>query len=120
VSGVRDDATSALCCGAGPLEGYAARLDDLFGSLARRRGFREYLAGLLVPRDRDKTLTALAGADLVTGAQSAVQRLQFFLSHSRWDPDRVNASRLRFDDLQKFGFAEAVMPRLDRAGCPGG
>ena len=25
----------------GPLEGYAARFDDLFGSLAQRRGFRE-------------------------------------------------------------------------------
>jgi hypothetical protein len=31
----------------GPLEGYAARFDDLFGSLAQRRGFRECLAGLL-------------------------------------------------------------------------
>ena len=47
----------------GPLEGYAARFDDLFGSLAQRRGFREYLAGLLAPRDRNKTLTALAGAE---------------------------------------------------------
>ena len=79
----------------GPLEGYAARFDDLFASLAQRRGFREYLAGLLAPRDRNKTLTALAGAAPVTGAQHpAVQRLQFFLSESRWDPDRVNARRL--------------------------
>jgi hypothetical protein len=79
----------------GPLEGYAARFDDLFGSLAQRRGFREYLAGLLAPRDRNKTLTALAGAEPVAGAQHpAVQRLQFFLSESRWDPDRVNARRL--------------------------
>src|SRR5262250_270983 len=79
----------------GPLEGYAARFDDLFGSLAQRRGFREYLAGLLAPRDRNKTLTALAGAEPVTGAQHpAVQRLQFFLSESRWDPERVNARRL--------------------------
>ena len=63
----------------GPLEGYAARFDDLFGSLAQRRGFREYLAGLLGPRDRNKTLTALAGAEPVAGAQlPAVQRLQFF------------------------------------------
>jgi DDE superfamily endonuclease len=31
----------------------------------------------------------------VTGAQyPAVQRLQFFLSESRWDPERVNARRL--------------------------
>ena len=79
----------------GPLEEYAARFDDLFGRLAQRRGFREYLAGLLAPRDRNKTLTALAGAEPVTGAQHpAVQRLQFFLSESRWDPDRVNARRL--------------------------
>ena len=79
----------------GPLEDYAARFDDLFGSLAQRRGFREYLAGLLAPRDRNKTLTALAGAEPVAGAQHrSVQRLQFFLSESRWDPERVNARRL--------------------------
>jgi SRSO17 transposase len=79
----------------GPLEGYAARFDDLFTRVAQRRGFREYLAGLLAPRDRNKTLTALAGAEPVTGAQHpAVQRLQFFLSESRWDPGAVNARRL--------------------------
>jgi len=79
----------------GPLEEYAARFDDLFGVLAQRRGFREYLAGLLAPRDRNKTLTALAGAEPVAGAgHPAVQRLQFFLSESRWDPERVNARRL--------------------------
>jgi DDE superfamily endonuclease len=79
----------------GPLEEYAARFDDLFTRVAQRRGFREYLAGLLAPRDRNKTLTALAGAEPVAGAQhAAVQRLQFFLSESRWDPDRVNARRL--------------------------
>jgi hypothetical protein len=60
--GVHDDATSALYGCAGPLEEYAARFDHLFGSLAQRREFREYLAGLLAPRDRNKTLTALAGA----------------------------------------------------------
>jgi SRSO17 transposase len=70
------------------LEEYAARFDDLFGSLAQRRGFREYLAGLLAARDRNKTLTALAGAEPVAGAgHPAVQRLQFFLSESRWDPE---------------------------------
>src|SRR6201987_1631089 len=79
----------------GPLEGYAARFDDLFGSLAQRRGFREYLAGLLAPRDRNKTLTALARAEPSGGAQHrSVQRLQFFLSESRWDPELVNARRL--------------------------
>jgi hypothetical protein len=89
----------------GPLEGYAARFDDLFGRLAQRRGFREYLAGLLAPRDRNKTLTALAGAEPVSGAQhAAVQRLQFFLSESRWDPEQVNARRL---ELLRAGPATA-------------
>jgi hypothetical protein len=59
----------------GPLEGCAAWVDALFGSLAQRRGSREYLMGLLAPRDWNKTLTAPAGAGPVTGAQHpAVQR----------------------------------------------
>ena len=63
--------------------------------MAQRRGFREYLAGLLAPRERNKTLTALAGAEPVTGSKlPAVQRLQFFLSESVWDPEAVNARRL--------------------------
>jgi len=79
----------------GPLEGYAARFDEVFRSLAQRRGFREYLAGLLAPRDRNKTLTALAGAEPLVGAQHrAVQRLQFFLSEARWDHEQVNDRRL--------------------------
>jgi hypothetical protein len=47
----------------GPLEDYAKLFDPLFHSLAQRRNFRTYLAGLLAPRDRPKTLTALAGAN---------------------------------------------------------
>ncbi|MDQ0938303.1 IS701 family transposase [Streptomyces sp. V1I1] len=79
----------------GPLEAYAARFDDLFSTLAQRRGFREYLAGLLLPRDRNKTLTCLAGTEPVAGAQhAAVQRLQFFLSESTWDLEKVNARRV--------------------------
>jgi hypothetical protein len=86
----------ALCPPApGPLEAFAAEFDPLFGALAQRRGFREYLQGLLLPRDRNKTLTALAGAEPVVGAQAApVQRLQFFLSESTWDAEAVNARRL--------------------------
>src|SRR5579883_1563384 len=79
----------------GPLEDYARRFDDLFGSLAQRRGFRDYLQGLLLPRERNKTLRALVGAEPVRGAQHReVQRLQFFLSESRWNHDDINARRL--------------------------
>ena len=80
----------------GPLEDYVARFDDIFGTLAQRRGFREYLQGLLLPKDRNKTLTALAGTEPILGAQAAcAQRLQFFLSESGWDAEGVNARRLR-------------------------
>src|SRR5262245_58255043 len=79
----------------GPLEAYAAEFDRLFTTLAQRRGFREYLQGLLLPRDRNKTLTALAGAEPVAAAQAAaVQRLQFFLSESTWDAEAINTRRL--------------------------
>jgi hypothetical protein len=79
----------------GPLEDYARTFDPLFGTLAQRRGFREYLQGLLLPRERNKTLTALVGTEPVVGAQAApVQRLQWFLSESAWDVAAVNAQRL--------------------------
>ena len=69
----------------GPLEAYAERFDDHLGTLAQRRGFREYLQGLLLPRDRHKTLTGLVGTEPVVGAQApSAQRLQFFLSESPW------------------------------------
>jgi DDE superfamily endonuclease len=80
----------------GPLEAYAARFDPLLASVAQRRGFRDYLRGLLEPRDRNKTLTALADAEPITGAQHRqVQRLQWFLSESAWNHEVVNERRVR-------------------------
>jgi hypothetical protein len=81
----------------GPLEAYAQQFDMLFSSLAQRRGFRDYLQGLLLPRDRNKTLTGLAGAEPVAGAQHReVQRLQWFLSESAWDHEQVNQRRVEW------------------------
>jgi hypothetical protein len=80
----------------GPLEDYATQFDPLFRSLAQRRGFRAYLQGLLLPRDRNKTLTALVGAEPVVGAQhKAVQGLQWFLTESGWDHEQVNQRRVQ-------------------------
>ncbi|MDP9487670.1 MAG: IS701 family transposase [Actinomycetota bacterium] len=80
----------------GPLEDYAERFDDLFGARAQRHGFRRYLEGLLLPAERNKTLTALANTEPVTGAQRReAQSLQWFLSESRWDPQEVNERRLK-------------------------
>jgi SRSO17 transposase len=79
----------------GPLEEYAAQFDDRLGRVAQRRGFREYLQGLLLPRERHKTLTGLVGTEPVVGAQApSAQRLQFFLSESPWDAEAINRRRL--------------------------
>jgi len=79
----------------GPLEDYAARFDDLFGTLAQRQAFRRYLQGLLLPAERNKTLTALANTEPVVGAQrKEAQGLQWFLSESTWDPEEVNRRRV--------------------------
>jgi DDE superfamily endonuclease len=79
----------------GPLEDYAAQFDALFARLAQRRGLRAYLQGLLLPRDRNKTMTALVGAEPIVGAQhAAVQGLQWFVSESTWDHQAVNQRRV--------------------------
>ncbi|MCA1838186.1 MAG: hypothetical protein LC674_05325 [Actinobacteria bacterium] len=53
----------------GPLEDYAQTFDNLFGARAQREGFRHYLEGLLLPTERNKTLTALANTEPLLGAQ---------------------------------------------------
>jgi SRSO17 transposase len=79
----------------GPLEDYAIRFDDLFASRAQREGFRRYLEGLLLAEERNKTLTALANTEPGVGAQrKEAQSLQWFLSESSWDPERINRRRV--------------------------
>lgn len=52
----------------GPLEDFAAAFDDLFDRKSQRESFRRYLEGLLLPTERNKTLTALANTEPVTGS----------------------------------------------------
>lgn len=79
----------------GPLEEYAARFDGFFRARAQREGFRRYLEGLLLPAERNKTLTALANTEPVAGAQRReAQSLQWFLSESGWDPEEIDRRRL--------------------------
>jgi SRSO17 transposase len=78
-----------------PLEQYAHAFDDLFQTSIQCRRFRDYLAGLLLPRDRNKTLTALVGAEPITQAQTGpVQQLQFFVTEADWDAETVTARRI--------------------------
>lgn len=77
-----------------PLETYAAQIDDLCSGSQQRTAFRHYLAGLLLPAERSKTLTALAHTEPVVGAQApSAQRLHWFLSESTWDASAVTTRR---------------------------
>ena len=79
----------------GPLEAYAAAFDDLFERRTQRAAFRRYLEGLLLPAERNKTLTALANAEPITGIHAPrVQALQWFLSESTWEAAALNARRV--------------------------
>jgi len=79
----------------GPLEDYAQRFDELFAKRNQREGFRRYLEGLLLPAERNKTLTAIANTEPVVSAQHpTAQRLQWFLSESTWDAVVVNRRRV--------------------------
>ena len=96
----------------GPLEEYAARFDDLFGTLAQRQAFRRYLEGLLLPAERNKTLTALANTEPIIGAQrKEAQSLQWFLSESTWDPKQINRRRveLMLQDTKTAPNADSVL-----------
>ena len=74
------------------MEAYAQQFDACFGTLAQRRAVRAHLQGLLLPRDRNKTLTAPA---------VDARRLELLLGHpasrrgavSCWSPPRAGAGR---------------------------
>lgn len=78
-----------------PLEAYAQDFDSRFAKRNQRDRFRRYLEGVLLPAERNKTLTALANTEPVVGAQHPqAQSLQWFLSESTWAAAAVNAQRL--------------------------
>src|SRR3712207_460928 len=95
----------------GPLEDYAKCFDDLFGARAQRHAFRRYLEGLLLPAERNKTLTALANTEPSKGAQrKEAQSLQWFLSESRWDPQQSTSVGWR-------SCSESPRPLRTRKAC---
>jgi SRSO17 transposase len=78
-----------------PLEEYIRPFDSLFEKWNQREGFRRYLEGLLLPSERNKTLTGLANTEPVVGAQHRqAQFLQWLLSESDWDERKVQKQRL--------------------------
>jgi SRSO17 transposase len=77
------------------LEEYSQWFDGLFCKVNQREGFRQYLTGLLLASERNKTLTGIANSEPVVGAQEArVQSLQWYLSESTWEASAVNRARI--------------------------
>src|SRR5262249_61727480 len=72
------------------IDQFCAHFDDLFKRCTTRDAFRQYLIGLLLPREHNKTLTVLAA--LVPGAER--QRLHHFLHDAPWDAAALNRRRL--------------------------
>jgi len=79
-----------------PLEEYVKHFDALFSKSNQREGFRRYLEGLLLPSERNKTLTGLVNTEPLVGAQlPRAQKLQWFLSESNWDERQIQLERLK-------------------------
>jgi hypothetical protein len=97
----------------GPLEEYAASFDDLFRTRAQREGFRRYLEGLLLPAERNKTLTALANTEPVAGAQRReAQSLQ-------WVPIRVWVGCQQRQRAPAAALVRRALERSEREGRTG-
>jgi SRSO17 transposase len=72
------------------IDTYCSAFDDLFGRYEERRALRQYLIGLLLPREHNKTLVELA--NIVPGANR--QALHHFMHDAPWDAEALNRRRL--------------------------
>lgn len=75
---------------ASAVDAFCAQFDHLFNRHAARTAFRQYLIGLLLPREHNKALTVLAA--LVPGSKR--QSLHHFLHDAPWEVAALNAQRL--------------------------
>ena len=80
------------------IDQFCAQFDDLFGRYEERQALRQYLIGLLLPREHNKTLVELAS--LVPGAQR--QALHHFLHDAPWDGEALNQRRLQLWQAHPF------------------
>jgi SRSO17 transposase len=79
----------------GLLEQFAQEFDGLFSKVSQREAWRAYLEGLLLPSERNKTLTGLANTEPSVEAQAGrAQKVHWFLSESSWDAPAVNRRRI--------------------------
>jgi SRSO17 transposase len=101
-----------------PLEEYCESFDPLFRRSNQRESFRQYLEGLLLPTERNKTLTGLVNTEPLVGAQlPRAQKLQWFLSEAEWDERAIQARRLKLlrEESMTAPTAEGVLV-IDETG----
>jgi hypothetical protein len=72
------------------IDQFCSHFDSLFGRSEEREAVRQYLIGLLLPREHNKTIVELAA--IVPGARR--QALHHFLHDAPWDSDALNQQRL--------------------------
>ena len=72
------------------IDHFCSHFDHLFGRSEEREAVRQYLIGLLLPREHNKTIVELAA--IVPGARR--QALHHFLHDAPWDSDALNQQRL--------------------------
>jgi SRSO17 transposase len=72
------------------IDHFCAHFDDLLPRYAERTALRQYLSGLLLPREHNKTLVELGA--IVPGADR--QRLHHFLHDAPWDAAALKRRRL--------------------------
>lgn len=73
------------------IDQFCAAFDDLFARFEERTALRQYLIGLLLPREHNKTLVELA--TIVPGARR--QALHHFLHDAPWEAQALNRRRLQ-------------------------
>jgi SRSO17 transposase len=73
------------------IDQFCSHFDHLFARYEERRALRQYLIGLLLPREHNKTLVELAA--LVPGAER--QALHHFLVEAPWNAAALNQRRLQ-------------------------
>jgi SRSO17 transposase len=97
------------------IDQFCACFDALFARREERQAFRQYLIGLLLPREHNKTLVELAA--LVPGAER--QRLHHFMHDAPWEAEAVNSQRLKLWQAHPYlgPHPEGVLI-LDEAGDP--
>jgi SRSO17 transposase len=73
------------------IDQFCAAFDELFARFEERTALRQYLIGLLLPREHNKTLVELGA--IVPGANR--QGLHHFMHDAPWDAEALNRRRLQ-------------------------